>query len=613
MLLQILNMSFMASFIIIIVLFARLLLKKVPKIFSYVLWSAVLFRLLCPFSLESSWSLLPVNSTPISSDIIYSEAAKVNTGLNSVDNIVNPVLPTPTRFASINPLQIYILIGEIIWLVGFIVIILYSIVTLLRLRQTLVGAVVLRNNIYLADHIASPFVIGLFRPRIYLPSTLSEQEREYIILHEQTHIRRRDYMIKLIAFFALAMHWFNPLVWLAFVLFNKDMEMSCDESVMKHMDGDIRCDYSTSLLSLATGRKIIAGTPLAFGEGDTKVRIKNVMKYRKPKFGVFVVTAVFVVAICIGMMIDPIKRVDAVNLTDIDEMNIGAEMPQLLYGDSNMVIMNGTFGLMVYSLETSEIINRISFDELEKLGITHLIADVSQDGSIIYLGNVDENFEHHFTHQYNLRTNSIKKYYGQAVDTYQPTFISPGYEEQYDQYFDLHYLISDTIVELDNSLIYLRASTDWSMKSLQIVVCEYEGGTIKVYPVFHNDLISIPENMPISGQGEGTTPAQANITYTHEEINAAISAAETYFQEVATSRILERIWYDEEAGTKMRVSYMNSGKGHVNGIEEENVIVLQCNFEIKDDPAFAGQYLNWNLIFIRESNDAPWVLDDQGV
>lgn len=279
--LQVLNMSLTASYVILVVSIVRKLLKKAPKIFSYALWSAVLFRLICPFSIESFFSLISMNTNPLPVNILY---------------------------ASINPIQLSILFGEFIWVVGFSIWLVYSILSLLRLRNKLVGAVKLRDNIYLADHIATPFVIGVLHPKIYLPSTLSEQEQKYIILHEQTHVLRYDHIIKIIAFLALAIHWFNPLVWLAFILCTKDMEMSCDESVMKQIDTDIRKEYSASLLSLTTGKKIISGAPLAFGEGDTKARIKNVMNYKKTKTWIAAVSMVIVVLFCVGFTTNPVNN-----------------------------------------------------------------------------------------------------------------------------------------------------------------------------------------------------------------------------------------------------------------------------------------------------------------
>lgn len=153
---------------------------------------------------------------------------------------------------------------------------------LLQLTKKLKNAVHDRDNIYLSDQIDTAFVLGAFRPKIYLPSYLGDTQRDYILLHEQTHIRRLDHMVKLAGFFVLLLHWFNPLVWIAFYASGKDMEMSCDEAVVKKLGNGVKKDYSTSLLSLATGRKIVGGTPLAFGEGDTRGRIKNVLNYKKP-------------------------------------------------------------------------------------------------------------------------------------------------------------------------------------------------------------------------------------------------------------------------------------------------------------------------------------------
>ncbi|GAB6109978.1 M56 family metallopeptidase [Fusibacter bizertensis] len=311
--LRVINMSLMGSYVILIVLVARLLLRKAPKIFSYALWSAVLFRLISPFSFESFFSLIKMNSNPIPSDIVYSKIPQINSGLNFLDRIANPILATQEAapYASINPMQISILIGEFIWVVGIAILLSYSLMSLIRLRGHLVGAVKWRENIYLVDHITTPFVMGVVHPKIYLPSTLSVQEQKYIILHEQIHIKRYDHIVKIIAFLVLCVHWFNPLAWLAFILSNKDREMSCDERVMKQMKIDIRREYSASLLSLTTGRRIVAGVPLAFGEGNTKERIKNVMNYKKTKIWISVVLILIVVLVCIGFATNPISKENA--------------------------------------------------------------------------------------------------------------------------------------------------------------------------------------------------------------------------------------------------------------------------------------------------------------
>ena len=194
------------------------------------------------------------------------------------------------------------------WLVGIAGMLLYSGISYLKIRKKVRIAVPLRSNIWIADDIKSPFVIGFLKPKIYLPNNLGEQEQEYIILHEQHHILRFDHVIKALAFLALTIHWFNPLVWIAFVLACKDMEMSCDEAVIRKLGENVRADYSASLLTLATGHRIIAGTPLAFGEGDTKGRIKNLAKWKKPAVWVLVLTIIICLILGVCLLTDRVSR-----------------------------------------------------------------------------------------------------------------------------------------------------------------------------------------------------------------------------------------------------------------------------------------------------------------
>lgn len=318
---QILDMSLQASIVILVVMAVRLLLKRAPKIFSYALWSVVLLRLLCPFSIEAPVSVVPsIESvsesytlqdqpiSPISAGMAAYQAVgdALNGGLG-VQHIYttelqengNPKVVT----ASWN--EVWILFGQYVWLMGIAGMVIYSAVGYCKLRRRLTGASWMRDNIYLADHIDSPFVLGSVRPKIYLPSALGESEQRYIIAHEQQHIRRLDHMVKLIAYVALVLHWFNPLVWIAYLLFCKDMEMSCDEAVIRKLGEHIRADYSASLLNLATGRRSIGITPLAFGEGDTKGRIKNLSKWKKPLIWVSVVALVLCVAAAVCLLTDP--------------------------------------------------------------------------------------------------------------------------------------------------------------------------------------------------------------------------------------------------------------------------------------------------------------------
>jgi beta-lactamase regulating signal transducer with metallopeptidase domain len=306
--LSVLNMSLTASYVIFFVILVRLLLKKAPKIISYALWGVVAFRLIIPFSFESMFSLMPrnTNTVPIPHDIIYQQSPQINSGIEVVDSFVGKSLPAPAIGASVNPLQIYIEIGAYIWVLGIIALLVYSLVSVLILKRQLKSAQLIEQNIFEAKNLKTPFVLGLIRPKIYLPVGLNATERSYILLHEQTHIHRKDHMIKIVAFLILSIHWFNPLVWIAFILMSADMELSCDERVLKEMNEDIKKSYANSLLSLATGRHILNGSPLAFGEENVKNRIKNVLNYKKPRFWVIAVALVAVIVVGVGLFTNPI-------------------------------------------------------------------------------------------------------------------------------------------------------------------------------------------------------------------------------------------------------------------------------------------------------------------
>ncbi|MBQ3496598.1 MAG: hypothetical protein IJA73_00595, partial [Oscillospiraceae bacterium] len=308
---QIIDMTKAGSIVILFVLSARLLLRKAPKIFSYVLWAAVLFRLLCPVSIESNVSFFAAFDAPTE------QTAPLRTD-TAAQNA--PVTAPPAAFGGLSPEvqtqdaapsavpeteQTGASPAAYIWLGGVLAMAVYGSASYLRLRRRLLTASPLRENIFLADGIPSPFVMGLLRPRIYLPSELGEEEYKYILLHERHHIRRGDHIIKMLAFAALALHWFNPLAWIAFICAARDMEMSCDEAVVKKLGGDILPDYAASLLQLATGRRVIALAPLAFGEGDTKERVRNLARWKKPALWVVVLGVAVCVILTACLATDP--------------------------------------------------------------------------------------------------------------------------------------------------------------------------------------------------------------------------------------------------------------------------------------------------------------------
>ena len=247
---KLLNMSLTASVAIVLVILLRLLLKKAPKVISYALWGVVLFRLLCPVSIGSSFSLYNLFNAPteesgtvtsvieyVPSNIVHTEYPSVALPIPGISDAINEALPQGQEHLVADPLEAPMSIATYVWMIGVLGMVIYSIVSYVRLRSKLSVVVPLRDNIFIADDIKSPFVVGLFRPKIYLPCNLGDKEQEYIILHEQHHIKRLDHVMKALAFLALAIHWFNPLVWIAFILASKDMEMSCDEAVIRKVGG----------------------------------------------------------------------------------------------------------------------------------------------------------------------------------------------------------------------------------------------------------------------------------------------------------------------------------------------------------------------------------------
>lgn len=307
--LTVLNMSLTASYVILIVMLVRLLLKRAPKFISYALWSVVAIRLVLPFSFESVFSFLSplysTNTAPTPGDTMGQQDPQFLSGIEVVDAFVRSSLSAPVTGGHVNPWQASLEIGAYIWVVVIIAWLGYSSVSIMIVKGQLKGSQRMEQNIYKANNLKTPFVLGFIRPKIYLPIGLEDEDRAFILLHEQTHIRRKDHMIKLLAFIILSIHWFNPLVWIAFRLMSTDMELSCDERVLKEMKEEIKKPYANSLLSLATGKHILNGSPLAFGEGNVKGRIKNVLKYKRPRFGVVVASVMVAAIVGIGLLANP--------------------------------------------------------------------------------------------------------------------------------------------------------------------------------------------------------------------------------------------------------------------------------------------------------------------
>lgn len=387
--LSVLNMSLTGAFVIVAIMLVRLPLKKAPKIISYALWAVAGFRLVFPFSIQSMFSLLPFKAAPIPQDIAMQAVPRINSGVTAIDNAVSVVLPAASPAASVNPLQIWLGVGTYIWLFGIAVMLIYSLVSIVLLKCRLQSAIHNKGNLYEADNLKTPFVIGLFSPKIYIPAGLSDEERRYIVLHEQIHIRRHDHVVKMFSYLVLCLHWFNPLVWIAFILMGADMEMSCDERVIKELGGDIKIDYSLSLVRVAAGHKILNGSPLAFGEGGMKGRVKNVLNFKKPAAWVVIVAVVFITVFSIGLATNQANSSIPVSSPQISHgQNLGVDMVQLDYASDHTVIFHDYFGLFVYDLDAQKIVRSM---DLKSIGCSMTQGDdacevlISADGNTVQL------------------------------------------------------------------------------------------------------------------------------------------------------------------------------------------------------------------------------------
>ena len=305
--LHLLNMSITAGWLVLAVVVLRLLLKKAPKAISCLLWAFVAIRLLLPFSIESVLSLIPSTET-VPPDIIYAQQPTIHTGIPSFNAAINPIITdtfAPEGMGSINPIQVALFIAAWIWVLGAAGMLVYAGVSYLRIRKKVSAAVRQGSCVYLCDYVDSPFILGFIRPRIYLPSTLSEAAMTHVLAHEEAHLARKDHWWKPLGYLLLAIYWFNPLMWLAYILLCRDIELACDEKVIKTMSGAEKQAYSTALLGCSIRRTAIAACPLAFGEVGVKTRIKSVLSYKKPAFWIILVAVIASIAVAVCFLTDP--------------------------------------------------------------------------------------------------------------------------------------------------------------------------------------------------------------------------------------------------------------------------------------------------------------------
>ena len=365
--LKLLNLSISASWLVLAVLVLRLISKRVPKWVNVLLWGIVALRLMLPFSVESALSLIPSAETVSPAVVQFDPAPTITSGVSIIDNAVNPSLSehfaaVPT--ASVNPLYVWTEIAGWVWLIGLGAMLLYALVSYLRLRRRVSVSLCVRENIYLCDAISSPFILGVVKPRIYLPSGLDEVQRQNVLSHERAHLARRDHWWKPLGFVLLAVYWFNPVLWLAYTLLCRDIELACDERVIRTMDESAVKTYSTVLLACSMPRKAVITCPLAFGEVGIKERVKNALHYKKPAFWVVAASVAVCVVVAVCFLTDPehetMKWAKNLRVDDVVrvELTIMPQATDKQYKDFNadeiaeaVALINKSSGRYVRSME----------------------------------------------------------------------------------------------------------------------------------------------------------------------------------------------------------------------------------------------------------------------
>ena len=306
--LKLLNLSISASWLVLVVLALRLVLKRAPKWVNVLLWGMVALRLMLPFSIESALSLIPSAETVSPEVVQFDPAPTITSGVTIIDNAVNPSLSesfAAAPLASVNPLYVWIYLAGWVWLIGLAAMLAYALVSYLRLRRRVRASIPLRENIYVCDEVPSPFILGIVHPRIYLPSALDETQRGSVLSHERAHLARRDHWWKPLGYALLAVYWFNPLLWLAYTLLCRDIELACDERVLRGMDAGQVKDYSSALLACSVPRRMLAACPLAFGEVGVGARVKNALRYKKPAFWVVAASVAVCVVVAVCFLTNP--------------------------------------------------------------------------------------------------------------------------------------------------------------------------------------------------------------------------------------------------------------------------------------------------------------------
>lgn len=395
------NMSITASYLSIAIIIIKFVFRKMPKWISCALWSLVGLRLIIPFSFESVLSLIP-DSEPIPSDIMISSQPHISTGIPSLNSTINPIISetfSPDPSNSANPMQIIIFIMSLLWIAGFTGMLIYATISYIAIKRKTVISIKTEEGVYICDNIDSPFILGVIKPLIYIPSYIDDTNHSLILAHERAHIKRKDHIWKPLAFIILSVYWFNPVMWTVFILMCRDIEAACDEKVIREMDTEKRKQYSEALINCSAPKKYISACPLAFGETGVKKRIKNVLNYKKPTFWIIAAALIISIMLSVCFMTNP----KSARIADIENY-------ENIYKDVHKVQLYIGAGYISTYEDASEIIKEIKKVRIEKNAI-----DESRDE------NRDKSFRIEFNDNLSINTNESFTYLW-LDDSVKPSF-----------------------------------------------------------------------------------------------------------------------------------------------------------------------------------------------
>lgn len=384
--LKLLNMSIAASWLVLVVVVLRMVLKKAPKAIRCFLWALVAFRLICPFSFESVLSLIPSAET-VPENIMYVQEPVLYTGIPVINNMVNPVLSetfTQPVEESVNPMQLVTFLSSIVWVAGLIAMTIYAVYSYSRIHRKVAASVHLKDNLYLCDYIDTPFILGIVKPRIYLPSTLKTEQTVYVVAHEKAHLKRRDHWWKPLGFTLLSIYWFNPLIWLAYILLCRDIELACDERVIQELGESEKKSYSETLLLCSIPRKMIVACPVAFGEVGVKERVRTVLHYKKPAFRIMVVAVIACIVVAVCFLTNPKEEKEEAEKQQILEQPISE--PDLQQNEEPQIYVEGT----IFHYKGTD------FDITERNSLVYNVREyIELDSYILVVGSIGKNAEYY--------------------------------------------------------------------------------------------------------------------------------------------------------------------------------------------------------------------------